>query len=215
MTRRAMPQHENDKPASPTAALPAPCAARQAARPVTTSSAAMTLALGQVAPARSPSQAGLTMRLTAPSRAITAAAGPIDLKPVSTMTGFGVSMKCAPSWIATRRSSLRSPKPAQMARSRSLKVMRPYISTLGACNRGAARPAAEPRRGVSPLWAPRGWYFVEFWAHCCATQPREILQFEPENARCRWPPNWQHPNYRHHDNRRNIWRERVQIGWPL
>jgi hypothetical protein len=93
---------------------------------------------GQAAPARSPSQAGVTIRLTAPSRVSTAAAGPIDLKPVSTMTGFGVSMKCAPSWIATRTSSLRPVIPALIARSRSSKVMRPYISTQGARNGPAA-----------------------------------------------------------------------------
>jgi hypothetical protein len=106
-------------------------------------------------------------------------------------------------------------KPAQMARSRSLKVMSHLYQHTGRAQPGGPGPVAEPRRGISPLWTHRGWYFVEFWAHCYATQPREISQFEPENARCRWRPNWQHPNYRHHDNRRNIWRERVQIGWSL
>jgi hypothetical protein len=57
------------------------------------------------------------------------------------MTGLGVSMKWAPPCSAIRTSSLRSFMPAQMARNRSSKIMRPYISPdrvrnwSGACKR--------------------------------------------------------------------------------
>jgi hypothetical protein len=54
------------------------------------------------------------------------------------MTGFGVSMKWAPPWSAIRTSSLRSFMPARMARNRSPKVMRPYISPDRVRNRSGA-----------------------------------------------------------------------------
>jgi hypothetical protein len=51
--------------------------------------------------ARPASHVGVTIRLASPSFGRTTAAGPNDLNRLSTNTGFGVSMKCAPSWMAT------------------------------------------------------------------------------------------------------------------
>src|ERR1700735_3697908 len=78
--RRAMPHDANESPANPILAVRAPPrqVARQGARPATTSSDPTVRVPEQPAPARSPSHAGLTTRLTPPSLAITAAAGPID-----------------------------------------------------------------------------------------------------------------------------------------
>ena len=93
-----MSQAVNGRPAMPTrislrrTAMPSSTASAS-----TTSSAAMTRALGRHSAARSASQAGVTIRLISPSRLSTTAAGPRDLKPLSTKTGLGVSMKCAPS----------------------------------------------------------------------------------------------------------------------
>ena len=50
-------------------------------------------------------QAGVTIRSELPSERNNTAASPSDLKPLITITGFGVSMKCAPSCSPIRRSS--------------------------------------------------------------------------------------------------------------
>ena len=73
------------------------------------SSAPTTRACGHCSVARSASQAGATISVIPPSPRRIAAAGPSDLKPVSTVTGFGFSMKCAPSCSATMAIELRLP----------------------------------------------------------------------------------------------------------
>ncbi len=92
------------------------------------SSAPTTRACGHASAARSASQAGVTMSVVAPSLRRTAAAGPSDLKPVSTVTGFGFSMKCAPSCSATTASSFASRMRARMSARRSLKFMSTSLS---------------------------------------------------------------------------------------
>ena len=59
------------------------------------SSAPITRASGHAVCARAASQGGVTISVIAPARGSTQTAGPSDLKPVSTVTGLGVSMKCA------------------------------------------------------------------------------------------------------------------------
>src|SRR5262249_26867722 len=57
------------------------------------------------------------------SRSITTAAGPSDLKAPSTITGFGFSMKCAPSCRPMRRSRFSSRMCVRIAARRSAKFM--------------------------------------------------------------------------------------------
>jgi len=63
------------------------------------------------------------IKVVAPSLRRIAAEGPRDLKPVNTVTGFGFSMKCAPSCSATMASSFASRIRARMSARRSAKVM--------------------------------------------------------------------------------------------
>ena len=124
-----------DRPAMPILA-PRVRPAR-AARADTTSAAPCTRVPGHCSAARSASHTGVTTSCTSSPGASTAADAPSALKPVSTVTGLGFSMKCAPSWMAIRRSSPCACMAARMAASRSSNVMR--------WSQNSSDPAASPR----------------------------------------------------------------------
>src|SRR4051812_7934481 len=119
--RSAICEGRKGKPAKPTAA--AGLRAARVANSAIKSLAPITEAMGQVCRARSASQVGVTMSCIVPSRSSSTAAAPSDLKPLSTMTGLGVSMKCAPSCSPIRRSSFSCRMRRQMSVRRSSKFM--------------------------------------------------------------------------------------------
>ena len=86
-----------------------------------------------------------TISVDEPSLRRIAAAGPSDLKPVMTVTGFGFSMKCAPSCSATMASSFASRMRARMSARRSLKFMAHVSRTRCSVKRCTADPGPRLR----------------------------------------------------------------------
>ncbi len=145
VTRLAMPNGMAPRPATPTAALPGVAERGFETRHHIVRRDDLECPGRSRAPARRPRPASPPASPRRRSRA-RRPTGPSALKPVSTRTGSGFSMKWAPSCSATRRSSLASARPARMAARRSSKVIRTLPNRRrrrGRCRR-TVRRAARP-----------------------------------------------------------------------
>ena len=107
-----------------------------------------TRACGQLRPARSASHAGVDDQRRRAVAAQDRRRGPERLEAGETVTGFGFSMKCAPSCSATMASSFASRMRARMSARRSLKVMRSHVASerASAAVSNTAALARMPRR---------------------------------------------------------------------